>query len=75
MMSSRRSITSSVIGELDPADGHLKQVSLIGGPYPTFRNPNIAFRPGRRLCRFGLPFEQLAVTFDHVRSVFSLDKP
>ena len=42
MMSSRRSITSSVIGELDLADGHL---------------------------------EQLAVTFDHVRSVFSLDKP
>jgi hypothetical protein len=50
-------------------------VSLLGGPYPTFRNRNIAFRPGRSLCRFGLPFEQLAVTFDHVRSVFSLDKP
>ena len=75
MMSSRRSITSSVIGELDPADGHLEGVSPLGGPYPTFRNPNIAFRPGRSLCRFGLPFEQLAVTFDHVRSVFSLDKP
>ena len=75
MMSSRRSITSSVIRELDPADGHLEGVSPLGGPYPTFRNRNIAFRPGRSLCRFGLPFEQLAVTFEHVRSVFSLDKP
>ena len=65
----------SVVGELDLAIGRLEPVSLLAGPYPTFKNPEVAFRPGRSLCRFGFAFEQLSVSFDPVRSVFTLDKP
>lgn len=65
----------SVIGELDLAVGRLEPVSLLAGPYPTFKNPEVGFRPGRSLCRFGFAFEQLGVRFDPARSVFSLDKP
>jgi hypothetical protein len=64
----------SVIGDLDLALGRLEPTNLLAGPYPTFKNPDIDFRPGRSLCRFGFPFEQVAVSFDPSRSVFSLDK-
>jgi hypothetical protein len=64
----------SVIGDLDLALGRLEPANLLAGPYPTFKNPEIGFRPGRSLCRFGFPFEQVAVSFDPVRSAFSLDQ-
>jgi hypothetical protein len=64
----------SVLGELDVALGRLEPTNLLAGPYPTFKNPDIGFRPGRSLCRFGFPFEQIAVSFDPARSAFSLDQ-
>ena len=64
----------SVLGDLDLALGRLEPTSLLAGPYPTFKNPDSGFRPGRSLCRFGFPFEQIAVSFDPARSVFSLDQ-
>jgi hypothetical protein len=64
----------SVIGNLDLALGRLEPANLLAGPYPTFKNPDVGFRPGRSLCRFGFPFEQIAVSFDPARSAFSLDQ-
>jgi hypothetical protein len=64
----------SVIGDLDLALGRLEPANLLAGPYPTFKNPEVGFRPGRSLCRFGFPFEQIAVSFDPARSAFSLDQ-
>ena len=64
----------SILGELDVALGRLEPTNLLAGPYPTFKNPEVGFRPGRSLCRFGFPFEQVAVRFDPARSVFSLDQ-
>ena len=64
----------SILGELDVALGRLEPTNLLAGPYPTFKNPDIGFRPGRSLCRFGFPFEQIAVSFDPARSAFSLDQ-
>ena len=64
----------SVIGDLDLALGRLEPANLVTGPYPTFKNPDLGFRPGRSLCRFGFPFEQIAVSFDPARSAFSLDQ-
>ena len=64
----------SILGELDVALGRLEPTNLLAGPYPTFKNPDIGFRPGRSLCRFGFPFEQIAVRFDPARSAFSLDQ-
>ena len=65
----------SVIGELDLALGRLEPANLLAGPFPTFKNPEAGIQPGRSLCRFGFPFEQLAVSFDPARSAFTLDKP
>ncbi len=65
----------SVVGELDLAIGRLEPVNLLAGPYRVFKNPEVGFRPGRSLCRFGFAFEQLSVSFDPARSVFALDKP
>lgn len=64
----------SVIGDLDLAIGRLEPTSLLAGPYPTFKNPEVGFLPGRSLCRLGFPFEQVAVSFDPARSAFSLDQ-
>jgi hypothetical protein len=64
----------TVLGELDLALGRLEPANLLAGPYPVFKNPDLDFRPGRSLCRFGFPFEQLAVSFDPARSAFSLDR-
>jgi hypothetical protein len=64
----------SVLGDLDLALGRLEPTHLLVGPYPTFKNPDVGFLPGRSLCRFGFPFEQIAVSFDPARSAFSLDK-
>ena len=64
----------SILGELDVALGRLEPTNLLAGPYPTFKNPDVGFRPGRSLCRFGFPFEQVAVRFDPARSAFSLDQ-
>ena len=65
----------SVIGDLDLALGRLEPADLLAGPFPTFKNPEAGIRPGQSLCRFGFPFEQLAVSLDPARSVFALDKP
>jgi hypothetical protein len=64
----------SVLGDLDLALGRLEPTNLLAGPYPTFKNPDVGFLPGRSLCRFGFPFEQIAVSFDPARSAFSLDQ-
>ena len=64
----------SVIGDLDLAIGRLEPTGLLAGPYPTFKNPDVGFLPGRSLCRLGFPFEQVAVTSDPARSAFSLDR-
>ena len=64
----------SIIGDLDLAVGRLEPAGLLAGPYPTFKNPEVGFLPGRSLVRLGFPFEQVAVSFDPARSAFSLDQ-
>ena len=64
----------SVIGDLDLAIGRLEPAGLLAGPFPTFKNTDVGFLPGRSLCRLGFPFEQVTVGFDPARGAFSLDQ-